>query len=111
MTKKIGLGKLSDFGQTKPSEAKPSKEQKSSKRIKRSSPKVVSINIKVDERQRDWLDRIARQIRSNNDSPVKPGERVYPQHLIGAAISLLQNSEVDWSTIRNIDELREFLDI
>lgn len=109
MTKKIGLGKLSDFGQTKPSTTEPAKEKKTSKRIKRSTVKMVPVNIKVTDLQRDWLDRTARQIRSNNDSPVKPGERVYPQHLIGIAISLLQNSEVDWNEIRNLDELRDSL--
>ncbi|MEM9452327.1 MAG: hypothetical protein AAGA75_27910 [Cyanobacteria bacterium P01_E01_bin.6] len=111
MTKKIGLGKLSDFGQTKPSSPMPAKDKKTSKRIKRSTVKMVPVNIKVTDLQRDWLDRVARQIRSNNESPVKPGERVYPQHLIGVAISLLQSSEVDWSEIQNLDELRDMLNI
>jgi len=31
---------------------------------------------------------------------------VYPQHLMGVAISLLQQADVDWSQIKNVEQLR-----
>ena len=38
-------------------------------------------------------------------------ERVYPQHLIGVAISHLEAAGVDWSEVRNVEELREQLNL
>jgi hypothetical protein len=49
------------------------------------------INIKITKVQRDWLTQIASQIRDNNESPVPPQDQVFPQHLIGIAIDLLNS--------------------
>jgi hypothetical protein len=57
--------------------------------------RLANINIKIACRQRDWLASTAQIVRQNNLEPVPAGERVYPQHLIGMAIALLQNSSVD----------------
>jgi hypothetical protein len=57
--------------------------------------RLANINIKIARRQRDWLASTAQIVRQNNLEPVPAGERVYPQHLIGVAIALLQNSSVD----------------
>lgn len=76
-----------------------------------SRKKLVSINIKITKAQRDWLADIASQVRDNNEEPVPPGDRVFPQHLLGIAIDLLQASEVDWSQIRTIQDLRKHLNL
>ena len=69
------------------------------------------MNIKIREDQKKWLADTASQVRDNNSSPVPPAERVYPQHLIGVAIDLLQNAGVDWDEVRNTEELREQLNL
>ncbi len=76
-----------------------------------SRKKLVSINIKITKAQRDWLADIASQVRDNNEEPVPPGDSVFPQHLLGIAIDLLQASEVDWSQIRTIQDLRKHLNL
>lgn len=76
-----------------------------------SKNKLATINIKITKVQRDWLTKIAYQIRDNNENPVPPQERVFPQHLIGVAIDLLDSHDVDWEQIRNIDNLRELFNI
>ncbi len=86
-----------------------SKNKKISKKKKNS--KQVSINIKIRKDQKDWLADTAFIVRENNLEAVPPIERVYPQHLIGIAIDLLQNTEIDWEQIKNINELREQLNL
>lgn len=76
-----------------------------------STEKLVSINIKITKAQKDWLAAVASQVRDNNTEPVPPAERVYPQHLIGVAIDLLKAADVDWSQIRNVEELEEALNL
>lgn len=73
--------------------------------------KPVTINIKISKSQKDWLSDTASMVRDNNDEPVPPSERVYPQHLIGVAISLLQSSDIDWSQVKNEKELRQQLNL
>jgi hypothetical protein len=51
----------------------------------------------------------AKQVRRNNDEPVAAIDRVYPQHLIGIAIDLLKDSEIDWDKIQNIQDLKKSL--
>jgi hypothetical protein len=57
------------------------------------------------------LDEKARIIRSNNTEAVPAKDRVYPQHLIAVAVDLLLDSDIDWSQIKNIDDLRQDLDL
>ncbi len=118
-----GLGKLSDFGKTrkpqpeKESEPTESKERGRSPELKASptdgqqpaTEKLVPINIKITRTQQSWLTETARTVRDNNDTPVAPSERVFPQHLIGVAIDLLRHSDIDWSTVRNLEDLRQLL--
>ena len=78
---------------------------------KKPQNKQVTVNIKIREDQKKWLADTASQVRDNNSSPVPPSERVYPQHLIGVAIDLLQAAGVDWTEIKNVEELREQLKI
>jgi hypothetical protein len=73
--------------------------------------KLVTINIKITKGQKDWLAETASQVRDNNNEPVLPSERVYPQHLIGVAIELLRSADVDWNLVQNIEELREQLNL
>ncbi|PSM47186.1 hypothetical protein C7Y66_21145 [Chroococcidiopsis sp. CCALA 051] len=118
-----GLGKLSDFGKTsqpqqqeKPTPspeiiarshaiAKPTVEQKQQPSLE----KLVNINIKITRAQQQWLADTAREVRDNNDTPVAPQDRVFPQHLIGVAIDLLQDTDIDWSQIKNLEDLRQAL--
>lgn len=120
-----GLGKLSDFGKTSKLQQESKLESTSSKDfVSESEPlasppveqkqqpereKLVNINIKITRSQQRWLTDTARMVRDNNDIPVLPSERVFPQHLIGVAIDLLQDTDIDWSQIRNIEDLRQWL--
>ncbi len=61
--------------------------------------------------QKDWLTDTASKVRDNNTDPVPPSQRVYPQHLIGVAIDLLQNVDIDWGEVKNVEELREQLNL
>ena len=116
-----GLGKLSDFGQTKSPQPEPTastesvseSEQAQKPPVEQKQPsaqeKLVAINIKITRAQQRWLADTARIVRDNNDTPVAPNERVFPQHLIGVAIDLLQVTEIDWSKIKNLEDLRQQL--
>ena len=87
----------------------PPKSKKSQK--KKKPPKLVAINIKITKDQKDWLADTAFAVRENNLEPVAPIDRVYPQHLIGVAIDLLEAAEVDWDQIKSIEELRKHLNL
>lgn len=73
--------------------------------------KLVSVNIKVDKQQQDWLRDTAQQVRDNNSDPVPANERVYPQHLIGVAIELLKSADIDWSQIKSAEQLKDHLNL
>lgn len=72
---------------------------------------LTTVNIKIERKQQRWLQDTAQQVRDNNEYAVPPSERVYPQHLIGAAIDLLKAQDLDWEAIHNIEELKEVLKI
>ena len=99
--------------EVKPTEVKPAKKPKSKAKVlkKTSGKKLVTVNIKIRKSQKAWLTDTASTVRENNTEPVPPAERVYPQHLIGVAIDLLQNMEVDWGEVKNVEELREQLNL
>ena len=63
---------------------------------------LTNINIKIPSSQRQWLADTARIVRQNNSKPVPPAQRVYPQHLVGIAIQLLQNSAIDIEAAHSI---------
>lgn len=73
--------------------------------------KPVTVNIKISRTQHEWLTDTARTVRDNNTEPVPPGDRVYPQHLIGVAIELLQADNIDWSEVKNVEDLKRLLDM
>ena len=73
--------------------------------------KLVTVNIKIRKSQKDWLAETATQVRDNNTEPVPPAYRVYPQHLIGVAIDLLNSALVDWRMVKSVDDLREQLNL
>jgi hypothetical protein len=126
MKKKMGnLGKLSQFSGIKSSIEEPAQssvtkedstavnEQVEEVHIKSLKPKekLVTVNIKIGRHHHQWLNETARTIRDNNLEPVAPGERVFPQHLIGVAIDLLQSSDVDWSQVKSVADLRKHLNL
>jgi hypothetical protein len=76
-----------------------------------SKEKLVAVNFKITRNQQEWLADTARLVRDNNAQAVPPAERVYPQHLMGVAISLLQQADVDWSQIKNVEQLRKQLNL
>lgn len=120
-----GLGKLSDFGQTSKPQPEPESEPtESTQRVREpelkaqpqagqqqlaATEKLVTINIKIPREKQSWLTETARTVRDNNDTPVAPSERVFPQHLIGVAIDLLRATDIDWSQVRNTEDLRQQL--
>ncbi len=126
-TKRMGgMGKLSDFGKSsKVTEAVNNEVQVenietaiASQSANDSKPvtaiakdKQVSINIKITRTQQEWLADIAQLVRTNNTDPVAPSDRVFPQHLIGVAIELLKDSDVDWEKVKTIDDLRKHLSL
>lgn len=73
--------------------------------------KPVTVNIKISRTQHEWLTDTARTVRDNNTEPVPPGDRVYPQHLIGVAIELLQAGDIDWDEVKNVEDLKRLMDI
>jgi len=42
---------------------------------------------------------------------VSAKDRVYPQHLIAVAIDLLLGSDIDWEEVKNIEQLRQGLNL
>jgi hypothetical protein len=73
------------------------------------SERLITVNIKILETQQEWLANTAKRIRQGNDTPVLPGDRVYPQHLIQTAIDLLMSTDLDWAQVRNVAELKQQL--
>jgi hypothetical protein len=103
--------------EVKPTETKPVKSAKSEAKlvkktkIKQKKEQLVTVNIKIRKDQKEWLADTASTVRDNNTEPVPPSERVYPQHLIGVAIDFLEAAGVDWGEVRNVEELREQLNL
>ncbi|BAZ47287.1 hypothetical protein NIES4102_43330 (plasmid) [Chondrocystis sp. NIES-4102] len=80
-------------------------------KTKQKKEQLVTVNIKIRKSQKEWLTNTASTVRDNNTEPVPPSERVYPQHLIGVALDLLQNVDVDWNKVKNVEELREHFNL
>ena len=78
---------------------------------KNQAKELVTVNIKIRKDQKAWLTDTAIKVRENNSDPVPPSERVYPQHLIGVAIDFLEAAGIDWGEVRNVEELRELLNL
>ncbi|VEP13118.1 conserved hypothetical protein [Hyella patelloides LEGE 07179] len=99
--------------EVKKSEVKADKPKETKAKVKKQKKQseLVTVNIKIREDQKTWLANTASQVRNNNSSPVPPAERVYPQHLIGVAIDLLNNADVNWAEVKNVEELREQLNL
>jgi hypothetical protein len=130
-TKRMGgMGKLSDFGKTPvvspvinepvnevapaSTEAVATNTEVVAKKVANKTKKVtqeklVTVNIKIKRSQQEWLADTAQSVRSNNTEPVSPSDRVFPQHLIGVAIELLKNADVDWEKVKTLTELKDFL--
>ena len=89
------------FASPAPTEkAEPKTQTAKTKSIK--TKQLTNINIKIPSSQRQWLADTARMVRQNNTKPVPPAERVYPQHLVGIAIELLQNTSIDIEAAHSI---------
>jgi outer membrane biosynthesis protein TonB len=100
--------------EVKETETKPVKTTKSEAKVgkkNQAKEQLVTVNIKIRKDQKEWLTDTASTVRDNNTDPVAPSERVYPQHLIGVAIDFLEAAGVDWGEVRNVEELREQLNL
>ena len=129
--KRMGAMSLSSFGKTtptkavntsasvteaaEPSKAKPVKDTptRKAKTKKKAQPKskTATLNIQVTRAQQRWLQNTAQDIRDNNDAPVPGPQRVYPVHLIQAAIDLLRTQDIEWDTITDVEGLKDALNI
>ena len=113
-----GTGKLSQFSEIKQSPVDMEADRTPAQdppveavSLANSKEKLVTVNFKITRTQQEWLADTARLVRDNNAQAVPPAERVYPQHLMGVAISLLQQADVDWSKIKNVEQLRKQLNL
>jgi hypothetical protein len=93
-----------------PSVDAPKATAKRSAKSKPADP-LTTVNIKIPRSAQRWLQDTAQQVRENNPEPVPPAQRVYSQHLIQAAIALLQTQDVDWGEVRNVEDLRYRLNL
>ena len=73
--------------------------------------KTATLNIQVTRAQQRWLQNTAQDIRDNNDEPVSGPQRVYPVHLIQAAIDLLESQDIKWDEIQDVKGLRDTLNL
>ena len=97
--------------ETKPEPVKTTKSEAKVGKKAQKKEQVVTVNIKIKKSQKEWLTDTASTVRENNTEPVPPSQRVYPQHLIGVAIDLLQNVDIDWDEVKNVEDLREHLNL
>ena len=70
---------------------------------------TANINIKINHQQQEWLTATAKTIRNSNQHPTCPHERIYPQHLIAIAVEQLQNANVRWHKVGNVNEIQQRL--
>ena len=99
---------------TKKSTPKPDTTTKAKAKVNKKTQvkeELVTVNIKIRKDQKAWLTDTASTVRNNNSEPVPPSERVYPQHLIGVAIDFLEAAGIDWSEVKNVEELKEQLNL
>ena len=120
--KRMGAMSLSSFGKSAPAnqEAPPiSPPSETAARVKAKAKrksadkdeKTAMLNIQVTRTQQRWLQNTAQDIRDNNDEPVPGPQRVYPVHLIQAAIDLLRSQDVKWDEISDVTGLRDSLNL
>ncbi len=81
------------------------------KPAKKSTAKTATLNIQVTRSQQRWLQNTAQDIRDNNDGPVPGPQRVYPVHLIQAAIDLLRTQDIEWDKIKDVEGIKDALNL
>ena len=120
--KRMGAMSLSSFGKSAPAskEVPPTPPQsepvakvkaKAKKKPAEKDRKTATLNIQVTRTQQRWLQNTAQDIRDNNDEPVPGPQRVYPVHLIQAAIDLLRSQDIKWDEVHDVTELRDSLNL
>lgn len=120
--KRMGAMSLSSFGKSAPVSEEvlstaPSPEPiaeakaKTKKKSALKDGKTATLNIQVTRTQQRWLQNTAQDIRDNNDEPVPGPQRVYPVHLIQAAIDLLRSQDIKWDEIQDVTGLRDSLNL
>ena len=112
-----GLGRLSDFGPTGQAEETGASgdgtvvPEAGAGTSGDEREKRVTVNVKIARSQQQWLQARSQQVRDNNLDPVPASQRVFPQHLIGVAIELLERQELDWAQVRTVEDLRRLLEL
>lgn len=129
--KRMGAMSLSSFGKTTPTKpvnnstlvTEPTESSKSesvkdvpnkqakTKKKSQAKSRTATLNIQVTRAQQRWLQNTAQDIRDNNDAPVPGPQRVYPVHLIQAAIDLLRTQDIEWDTITDVEGLKDALNL
>ncbi len=117
--KRMGAMSLSSFGKSAPVSTdasstplpEPKKKAKAKKTPTAKDGKTATLNIQVTRAQQRWLQNTAQDIRDNNDEPVPGPQRVYPVHIIQAAIDLLRSQDIKWDEIQDVNGLRDSLNI
>jgi hypothetical protein len=87
------------------------KSKKTVKSQPKAEEKTATLNIQITRSQQRWLQDTAQDIRDNNDEPVAGPDRVYPVHLIQAAIELLRSQDVSWAEIHDVKGLKDALNL
>lgn len=123
--KRMGTMSLSSFGKTSSADeektstspiepaqkTEPTQKAKSGKKSTAKTGKTATLNIQVTRAQQRWLQSTAQDIRDHNDGPIPGPQRVYPVHLIQAAIDLLKTQDIEWDEIKDIEGLRDALNL
>lgn len=117
--KRMGAMSLSSFGKNAPISKdvpstpppEPKKKAKAKKTPTAKDGKTATLNIQVTRAQQRWLQNTAQDIRDNNDEPVSGPQRVYPVHIIQAAIDLLRSQDIKWDEIQDVKGLRDSLNL
>ncbi len=117
--KRMGSMSLSSFGKSASvsDDVSPSprpeiqKTAKAKKKTTATAKKTAALNIQVTRAQQRWLQNTAQDIRDNNDEPVPGPQRVYPVHLIQAAIDLLRSQNIQWDEIQDVEGLKKALNL
>ena len=108
-----GLNKLSDFGQTSPPAVPPETPtpEPATPSLTADPEKLVTVNLKITRSQQQWLQTTSQQVRDNNLEPVPAQQRVFPRHLVGVAIALLEKQALDWSQVKSLEDLQRLLEL
>lgn len=92
-----------------PSKVKPTKAKRASRKAKAPVTNEKMTTVKIPQSLAKALAEKAQQVRNNNTEPVAPADRVYPAHLIQAALEHLLELDMDWNKMKDIEGFKTAL--